>query len=627
MNKDVWDERCGRGILGLVLACLVFTPLAFAGVGPWEFLVVQALTIGVMALWVVRLWVSPKPQFLGPPIVWAVLAFALYAVGRYLTADIEYEARLEFIRVVVFTVLFLAILNHLYPQDRVKIISYTLIILGMALSSYAVMQYLGHANRVWNVPAPQPGRASGTFMSPDHFCAFVAMILPLALALLLAGRIQPLVRVLLGYSILVMLGGVAVTFSRAGWAATVAGLLVVLVILTGHRRHRKFALLILALLAGGGTWFVTRFLSRTLTYMEHVANPQGGLNLDVFVRTKLWTAGLRMWRDHFWWGVGPGLFDSRFNEYRPQTVQLQAGWVHCDYLNLLTDWGLVGGLIVLAGIGLCLAGLGRSWRRVRRSEADFGNPYSNRFAFFLGALGGLTAVALHVWVDFDLHVPADALVAATLLALLSSNLRFATERYWHNLRWPAQCLGTLVLATAMIWLGWQEYRLANQARWIARAAARPNYTLPQARALEAAFAYEPGNFENAARIGEGYRLAALNDPTNAPALLDTARRWFQRGEKLNPHYSLSYLGQARTLDDLDRPDEAEPFYVAAETHDPNGAFTAAIFGWHYLQVRNYTAARIWLLRAAYLHHTEDPFITQCLQVAERELAINAGSQH
>ena len=66
MNRETWDERCQQGIFGLVLAILVFVTLAFSGVDLWEFLVVQTLTIGVLALWAVRLWVSPKPRLLCP---------------------------------------------------------------------------------------------------------------------------------------------------------------------------------------------------------------------------------------------------------------------------------------------------------------------------------------------------------------------------------------------------------------------------------------------------------------------------------------------------------------------------------------------------------------------------------
>ena len=104
--------------------------------------------------------------------------------------------------------------------------------------------------------------------------------------------------------------------------------------------------------------------------------------------------------------------------------------VHNDYLNLLTDWGTAGGVIILAGMMTFAAGLGKTWKHIRPKENDFGQATSNRFAFSLGASTGLLALAAHSLVDFNLHIPANAMLGITLLALLSSNLRFATERYW-----------------------------------------------------------------------------------------------------------------------------------------------------------------------------------------------------
>src|SRR5208282_4927208 len=129
------DGWCERTILGLVLAILVFAPLAMGAVDAWAFLVVQALTIAVMLVWALRLWLSPKPQLLWPPIGWVVLAFALYAVARYLTADIEYVARLEMIQVVVYAFLFFAIVNNLYHQESVQMVSYAMIFLAVGISS------------------------------------------------------------------------------------------------------------------------------------------------------------------------------------------------------------------------------------------------------------------------------------------------------------------------------------------------------------------------------------------------------------------------------------------------------------------------------------------------------------
>src|SRR5882762_9770598 len=106
MSGDVLDIWCGRGILGLALCILVFGPLAMGAVDAPAFLSIQGLTLGVLLLWGARFWLTPRPQLLWPPICWAVAAFALYAIARYLTSDIEYVARQELIRVLVYAFLF-----------------------------------------------------------------------------------------------------------------------------------------------------------------------------------------------------------------------------------------------------------------------------------------------------------------------------------------------------------------------------------------------------------------------------------------------------------------------------------------------------------------------------------------
>src|SRR4051812_35308571 len=121
MNREVLDCWCERGILGLALTILVAGPLCFGAVdAPW-FLSIQALTIVLTLLWVARFWLSPRAQLLWPPVCWAAAAFTLYAVVRYLTADIEYVARQELIRVLIYALIFFAIMNNLHRQKSVQI--------------------------------------------------------------------------------------------------------------------------------------------------------------------------------------------------------------------------------------------------------------------------------------------------------------------------------------------------------------------------------------------------------------------------------------------------------------------------------------------------------------------------
>ena len=624
MNRETLDRWCERGILGLVLGILVFGPLAMGAVDASEFVVIQGLTAAVMLVWALRLWIGPKPRLLWPPLGWAVLAFAALAIGRYLTADIEYVARLEMIQVLMYAFLFFAIVNNLYRQESVHIVSFTLVFLAMVISCFAVYQFLTHSNRVWDYVSPYLGRASGTYISPNNLAGFLGMLLPLAMAFILVGRMKPIVRILLGYAVLVMLAGMVVTFSRGGWVAVTAALLVLLGTLIFHRNHRLPVLVLLVILVGGGTVFVTKYLSKTLSYIHRVETPGDNEQLSLGSRLDIWTAAEQMWRDHFWWGVGPAHYDYRFREYRLESVQGNPDRAHNDYLNLLADWGAVGGIIVLSGMVTFGAGLRKTWKYVRPSENDFGRSMSNRFAFFLGASAGLFALTVHSVVDFNLHIPANAILGVTLLALLSSNLRFATERHWLEARLPAKMLATLALVAGVAYLSRQGWLRGREAAWLAQAESLPNFSPERAAAWKKAFDVEPMNFETAYNIGETYRVQSFDGGQNYQDLAKTAMQWYARGMKLDPYNGYNYLRYGMCLDWLEKHDEAGPYFNHAAALDPNGYYTAANVGWHYIQAGNYAAARPWLGRS--LRLGTDNLARFYQNTVERKLVENASGQ-
>jgi tetratricopeptide (TPR) repeat protein len=421
----------------------------------------------------------------------------------------------------------------------------------------------------------------------------------------------------------------AVTFSRGGWVAVAVALLVLLGTLIFHRNHRLPAFLLLVVLAVGGTVFVTNYLSQTLSYMRRVGTPEesGQLDFDFAVRHDIWTAAEQMWRDHFWWGVGPAHYDYRFREYRPESIQLSPDRAHNDYLNLLADWGATGGIIVLAGMVTFGAGLRKTWKYVRPAENDFGRGLSNRFAFFLGASAGLFALAIHSAVDFNLHIPANAILGVTLLALLSSNLRFATERHWLGARLPVKMLATLALIAGVAYLSCQGWRRGHEAVWLARAEQLPNFSTQRAAALNTAFEFEPMNFETAYNSGECFRTQSFDGGHNYEDLAKTAMQWYARGMKLNPHDGYNYLRYGMCLDWLDKHDEAGLYFNRADALDPNGYYTAANVGWHYVQVGNYAAARPWLERSLRLDWNGNDTASFYLDTVERKLIENASGQN
>jgi O-antigen ligase len=590
-NFDWW---CERGILMFVLAALVFAPLAFGAVYVWTFVVLQFLVMGAAALWLVRVWAGYKPKLLWPPLAWAVAAFVVYAVARYFTADIPYVARQEVDRVLLYALLFAIITSNLYDQDSTEIIAFALTAVAALASSYALAQFFHRSNQVWNLTSPYPARASGTYINPDHFAGFLEMVLPLPLAFLMAGRVGIVTRVVLAYAALTIMGGLAVTFSRGGWIAATAGLLVLLGFLVCHKNHRIRALLILLLLLGGGSLFTIHVLSDSIGFMRRIVKPDdiGPSVVDTSCRLEMWTSAIEMCRDHPMLGVGPGEFDSNFRQYRVQGFQERPEHAHDDYLELLADWGLVGGAIVLAGMTLFAVGLGRSWPHVRREENAFGSGMSSRYAFFLGAVSGLCALMVHAFVDFNLHVAANALTAVTILALVVSNIRFATKRYWVRARLPIQIAVSAALVALITFLGIQNWRLAGEDYWTRKAEIQPVFSNAQADMLKKAVEFEPDNSLTAYNIGECFRVQSLDGGDNYEALGQKAIDFYQLGIKNNPHSELCQLRAGMTLDWLGRHADAEKYYAAAELLDPNGNFVVANIGWHYVQI-----ARQWFMRA------------------------------
>ena len=310
----------------------------------------------------------------------------------------------------------------------------------------------------------------------------------------------------------------------------------------------------------------------------------------------------------------------------PEEFQVQPDRAHNDYLNLLADWGATGGIIVLAGMAVFGAGLRKTWKYICPPESDFGRGTSNRFAFFLGASAGLLALAAHSMADFNLHIPANAILGVTLLALLSSNLRFATEHYWLKAHLPGKVLVTLGLACGIAYFGCQGWRRADEHVWLARAEQSPVFSPEQAENLKKAFAAERMNFETAHNIGEAYRVESFNGGRNYESLAKTAMAWYARGMKLNPHDSYNYLRYGMCLDWLEHPGEAGPYFDRADALDPNGYYTTANIGWHYVQAGDYAAARPWLKRSMRLHWQKNGIADSYLEIAERKLVEQASGQ-
>ncbi|MFQ3167538.1 MAG: O-antigen ligase [Limisphaerales bacterium] len=582
----------------MVLAALVFSALATGAVRPLEFAVVELLVAAAGILWVARIWLEPRRnRLLIPPVGGCLLLILGYALFHYLRADVEYTARAEVLRLLVYALLFFVVLNNLHKSDWTQLALYVLVFTGVAIAIYGIVQVIAGLDHVWNFTRPDQyaGRGSGTFINPNHFAGFLGMLLPVCLAAVLTGRVSQPMRILLGYSALLLLGGVAVSMSRGGWISTSLSLAAVIGILGWQRQFRLRGILLTCVVFG----LIGAFLLKSDFAQDRLRNVnQPGTMGHVGSRAELWGAAIDVWQEEKLMGVGPGHFDHRFPAHRPERLQSRPVRVHNDYLNTLVDWGLVGMLLVGLMLGTMISGIIKSWKYSQRTSRDLSAKTSNRAAFVLGSTIGLGSIALHSFVDFNLHIPSNAMLAATLAALLTAYIRFATERYWVAMRMPVRLLLTVLICGASGLLIQQAIQQAQEHARLEASRSAESFPM-QVEGLMNALEIEPTNFETAGMLGEIHRRRAMESSRATRKVeLKKATAWLKEAIRLNRYDAYSHARLGMALDELGQEDKAGEYFAEAEKLDPNGYLTTANVGWHKMHIGEYAEAKRYFERVS-----------------------------
>ncbi len=606
MNRRTLDSYCERGIVGLVLAALVFSALATGAVRTLEFVVVEWLVAVSGLLWVARMWLEPRRnRLLFPPVGWCLLLFLGYALFHYMQADVEYTARAEVLRLLVYALLFFVTLNNLHKSEWTQMTLYVLVFTGAAIAIYGIVQVIAGLDHVWHFTRPEQyeGRGSGTFINPNHFAGFLGMLLPVCLAAVLTGRISQPMRILLGYSALLLLGGVAVSMSRGGWIASTLMLMTLIGVLGWRKQFRLRGIMVAGIAFGVLCLF---FVTSEFAQIRVGGANKPGTMEHVGSRTQLWGAATAVWQEEKLLGVGPGHFDHRFPAHRPERLQSRPVRVHNDYLNTLVDWGLVGMLLTGLMLGTMVSGIIKSWKYSQRTSSDLSAKTSNRAAFVLGSTVGLGSIALHSFVDFNLHIPSNAMLAATLAGLLAAYIRFATERYWVAVRLPVRLLLTVAVGGVAVLLMSQAI---GQAREHARLEASQSAgSFPeQVQSLEQALEIEPNNFATAGLLGEIHRRRAMESSRATRKIeLKKAAAWLRQAIALNQYDAYSHARLGMALDQLGQAEKAGEYFAKAEQLDPNGYLTVANVGWHKMHIGEYAEAKSYFDRVSPLNDPSTP---------------------
>ena len=348
-----------------------------------------------------------------------------YVLARAFFSPVVYLAREDAFMVLGALIVYLLTACYLTdPRRRLWVLG-GLLVLAVANLAVSVRQFAGDDKTTafgFLRSIQYAGRSSGFYICPDHLAGFLEIMICLSLSVTIWSRVRPWARILCGYLTLCCLVGLLLTGSRGGYLSMGTGLFVFIFLALQRVRvtaPERFARAILGVVAA--LLLAAVGVAVAISH-SHLLGARVNVLLNTHdIRLLIWPSAVREFQQAPAFGTGAGTFLYYGRRFRDQIVQDDPIHTHNDYLQLLAEYGAVG----LAALLVFLAAhLGAGWltyrRWCRRSAGQGGGGGSNAVAWNMGALAAVSCLVVHSVVDFNLHIPANALVLAFVFGVLAN---------------------------------------------------------------------------------------------------------------------------------------------------------------------------------------------------------------
>lgn len=429
----------------------------------------------------------------------------------------------------------------------------------------------------WLQRADDWWRASGLYISPNHFAGYLEITGLMAASFVLWGRTGWVGKVLAGYVALCCVAGVAISGSRGGYLSLSAGalaLFILSVLVFGRLKPERLvpvgiaATLAMIAVFSGVTALMTKsdFVKNR---MENVADKEN-------MRFLLWNSALKQHEISPVVGTGAATFIYFGRKFRDPALQNDPIHTHNDYLQLLADYGNVGaGLFLIFYFAHLTTGSLGLVRIVGRAHRD-GVMQSSGLALNVGALSGLAAMTVHSAVDFNMQIPANALQMAVLFGIL------ATPYSPENLPMGKMRGVALVGLRCLLALGGIAFMVCT-AKWVpseyyserSRVALRDNYLGDSVKFAEEGIKWDAFNPDLYFYAGEALRMEGEKAKAEKRALLRKSIEYYKKAVTLFPLDSRLLLKTADALGTAGDYGAASEYLDFAEQMDPNSALIPA----------------------------------------------------
>jgi O-antigen ligase len=383
-----------------ICALLAFAVLAFGAVEEWSQAVLGVGASLLLVYWAVQVFRQKSEQLSIPQEVIPLGGLGLLGVVQivfHLTAS-RYSTRVELQLLCTYLVLVFLMTQSYTRTSHWRGYLWFAMALGFFVSIFGILQYLTFNGKLyWTRVMRFGGIPFGPYVNRNHFAGFAELIIPVALVPLFLGKVRRERLFLVALFALVPIVALLLSASRGGIVSFAVQMIILLLLLLVRRiRSRQMILGGLVVLAAvmAVSWIGVQQVLQRFSNMQ-------SLEVSGGKRTAMRQDTWRLFLDHPVVGTGLGTYQMVFPPYDSLYDGKIVNHAHNDYVEALAETGVIGGLFCAWFVGLvllnALKGLGET---------------GNAFGSVLNLTGLLACCGLlvHSLVDFNLHIPANALL-------------------------------------------------------------------------------------------------------------------------------------------------------------------------------------------------------------------------
>ncbi len=401
-----------------ICVLVAFAVLAHGAVEPWSEGVLEVGAALLLLVWAWKVVTDADLQLAWNPLLWPLLGLWLVVALQWVTGItvVPFLTRIELLKYSALLALFFLCVQSYRTRAHWHAFVWFLLSFGFAVSLFGILQHFTFNGKLyWVREMRYGGIPFGPYVNRNHFAGLMELLIPPGVAIQVLGAERRDQLPLVTLFTMLPIGALFLSASRGGIISFVAEMAFLVILILLRRREKKVlvaAALTLSLAVVLVSWLgIGRALDRFASYK--------GLEVSEGRRVEMLQGSLRIFLDHPVIGTGLGTLQDVFPRYDTMYDHKLVNHSHNDYAEALAETGVIGGLCCLAFLII----LFRNAWKILAVEREASN-----FAYHAGALVACVGLLVHATVDFNFHIPSNALIFLLQAALATAVFPFPPER-------------------------------------------------------------------------------------------------------------------------------------------------------------------------------------------------------